>query len=324
MESTKQFYTFGPVPSRRLGRSLGINNIPAKICTYTCVYCQIGKTLKMQVNREAFFKSREIANEVELKIKETAEHGEKIDYLSFVPDGEPTLDKNLGAHLEYLKKFGIKTAVITNSSLVGEEEVRDALSRANWVSVKVDAISERVWRKIDRPHRSLDISRINEGLINFSRVYSDKLVTETMLVKGINDSEVELEKIADFIAQLHPDTCYISIPTRPPAEKWVEPPEEETINRAYLIFKEKSLNTELLIGYEGNTFSATGNVEEDILSITSVHPMREDAIEEYLEKTGENWGSIEKLIEQGLLTRLTYSGKHFYLRKFKRKSQRRG
>ncbi len=319
METLKQFYTFGPVPSRRLGRSLGINNIPAKICTYTCIYCQIGKTLKMQVKREGFFKPEEIANEVELKIGETEKSGETIDYLSFVPDGEPTLDKNLGIHLEYLKRFKIKTAVITNSSLMGERGVREDLSRADWVSVKVDAIDDSVWRKIDRPHRSLKLESINEGLLEFSRNYRGKLVTETMLVAGINDSETELEKIANFITQLKPDTAYISIPTRPPAEKWVEPPNEDRINKAYLVFKERAINTELLIGYEGNAFATTGDVEKDILSITSVHPMREDAIEEYLKKTGANWESIEKLIREGFLIRLTYNGKNFYLRKLKKK-----
>ncbi len=316
METQKQFYTFGPVPSRRLGRSLGINNIPAKICTYTCVYCQIGKTLKMQATREMFFNPESIAEEVATKIGES-----KIDYLSFVPDGEPTLDLNLGKHLKRLKTFGIKTAVITNSSLMGDIEVQNDLSLADWVSVKVDAVTESVWKKIDRPHRSLKLKEINEGLIRFSQNYQGKLVTETMLVDGINDKEEELEKIASFISNLNPHTAYISIPTRPPAERWVTPPTEDGVNRAYNIFSNYSINTELLIGYEGNAFATTGNVEEDILSITSVHPMREDAIEEYLKKTGASWDSIQSLIDRELLLKINYGSKNFYLRRFKRKSE---
>ena len=109
---------FGPVPSRRLGQSLGINNIPPKICTYSCIYCQLGRSLKMQIEREEFYHPEEIFKEVENKIREAMGRGEPIDYLTFVPDGEPTLDRNLGKEIEFLKQVGIKIAVITNSSLI--------------------------------------------------------------------------------------------------------------------------------------------------------------------------------------------------------------
>jgi len=106
--------TFGPVPSRRLGQSLGINNIPPKICSYSCVYCQVGRTLHMQAERKAFYKPEEILKAVERKVKDAKNKGEGIDYLTFVPDGEPTLDINLGKEIELLKQLGIKIAVITN------------------------------------------------------------------------------------------------------------------------------------------------------------------------------------------------------------------
>ena len=141
---------FGPVPSRRLGKSLGINNIPPKICTYSCVYCQIGRTKNFGFERNSFYSVKKIESEVETILKKLKGKKEQIDYLSFVPDGEPTLDINLGKEIENLKKFGIKIAVITNASLIWMEDVRRELAKADWVSVKVDAVSENIWKKVNQ------------------------------------------------------------------------------------------------------------------------------------------------------------------------------
>jgi len=317
METEDGFLAFGPVPSRRLGRSLGINNIPPKICTYSCVYCQLGRTLKIRVEREAFFRPESIIKSVSLKLEEAGRRGESVDYLTFVPDGEPTLDKNLGKEIELLKDLGIKIAVITNASLIWEEDVRDDLSRADWVSVKMDAASQEVWRRVNRGARSLELDRILEGIQEFAKNFSGELNTETMLVKDINDSVDEIYKIASFIAGIKPKKSYIAIPIRPPAEKWVRGVDEKTLYLAYRAFTSKFINAEYLIGYEGNAFAFTGNPREDILSITSVHPMREDALEAYLEKAKEGWGVVEDLLKSGELVRLNYRGKKFFLRRLK-------
>jgi len=151
---------FGPVPSRRLGRSLGINNIPAKICTYSCGYCQVGRTLQMQVQRCSFYSPQDICDEVRQMVKSSSDQALPIDYLSFVPDGEPTLDINLGREIDMLRSLGRKIAVITNASLIWDETVREDLARADWVSVKVDAVDEPLWRRVDRPHRALQLEAI--------------------------------------------------------------------------------------------------------------------------------------------------------------------
>ena len=143
---------FGPVPSRRLGRSLGINNIPPKVCTFSCVYCQVGRTTKMQVGRSSFYEPEEILRVVQDKVERTRKVGEGIDYLTFVPDGEPTLDINLGREIDLLRPLGIKIGVISNASLIGREDVREELMRADWVSLKIDSTREKVWRRCDRPH----------------------------------------------------------------------------------------------------------------------------------------------------------------------------
>jgi len=309
---------FGPVPSRRLGRSMGINNIPPKICTYSCIYCQLGRTLKMQVERKKFYDVGKVVEDVKKKVEEAEKAGEHIDYLTFVPDGEPTLDINIGEEIKGLKQLGIKIAVITNSSLIWKEDVRNELCKADWVSLKVDAVSEGVWRRVDRPHGKLRLDEIMEGMRAFSQNFKGELVTETMLIDGVNDGDEEIENIASFVHGLSPRKSYISIPTRPPAED-VKPSPEQKINAAYQIFKGKKINVEYLIGYEGNDFAFTGNVEEELLGIMSVHPMRENAVKEFLEKANAGWDVVEKLLKENKLIETEYQGNKFYMRKLSSK-----
>ncbi|WP_297490268.1 radical SAM protein [Thermococcus sp.] len=309
---------FGPVPSRRLGRSLGVNNIPDKVCSFACVYCQIGRTLRMELERRPFYEPELIFEEVREKVEEAERKGERIDYITFVPDGEPTLDINLGREADLLKGLGIPLAILTNSSLIWREDVREDLLKFDFVSLKVDAISEEIWRRVDRPHKSLSLEKILNGMLEFRKAFKGKLVTETMLIDGVDYGD-EFERIADFLEELKPDIAYIAIPTRPPAEEWVRPAKEEVINRAFQAFVEKlgEGRVEYLIGYEGNAFAFTGNVEEDLLSVTSVHPMREDAVKELLRKASANWSVVEKLLKEGRLIELEYNGKRFYMRRLK-------
>ena len=306
---------FGPVPSRRLGHSLGINNIPPKTCTYSCIYCQLGNTIIMPVERENFYMTKDIVQAVKEKVKRAKAKGEPIDYLTFVPDGEPTLDANLGQEIDLLKPFGIKIAVISNASLIWREDVRQDLSQTDWVSLKVDAVTNKTWHQINRPQKSLKLETILEGMLKFADTFKGELTTETMLLHGINDNSSELKEIADFLAQLKPNKAYLAIPTRPPAKKEVKAASESAINTAYQIFTDKLGSVEYLIGYEGNAFAFTGQVEDDLLSITSVHPMRQEAVMEFLKKASTDWKVIEKLIKDGRLLELEYEGRKFYMRK---------
>ena len=306
---------FGPVPSRRSGRSLGINNIPPKVCTYSCIYCQLRRTIRMRVERQPFFEPEEVLQDVREKVQRTREAGESIDYLTFLPDGEPTLDLNIGREIELLRPLGIPIAVITNGSLVWREDVRDDLMKADWVSLKVDSTRDEVWRRVNRPHRTLQLASILNGMLEFARAYSGELATETMLVERVNDSDDHLREVAGFLARLRPARAYLSIPTRPPAEKWVRLPGEQAINRAYQIFSERVDQVEYLIGYEGNAFAFTGDIEEDLLSITAVHPMREEAVNEFLARARADWSVVHQLIDQGQLVEMDYEGRTFYMRK---------
>ena len=315
--------TFGPIPSRRLGRSVGINNIPPKICSYSCIYCQIGRAIKMDHERREYYKPETVIEAVKDKVNKVHQAGERIDYLTFVPDGESTLDIHLGHEIREIKQLGIPIAVITNSSTIDRWDVRRELKEVDLVSVKVDSVIREIWKKVDRPHKALDLDKILEGLQIFARDYKGKLITETMLIDGVNDGKENLEKTARFIAGLNPDTAYVSIPTRPPARTDVKPAGEEAINEAFQIFSEQIDRVEMLLGYEGNAFAHSGDTENDILSITAVHPMREDAMEEFLRKDQKDWNLIEKLVNEDKLLETEFQGKKFYLRKLA-KRQRTG
>lgn len=306
---------FGPVPSRRLGASLGINNIPPKACTYSCIYCQLGRTNRMQCERRPFYDQEEIRGAVEFKINETLSNGGTIDYLSFVPDGEPTLDEELYENVRFLKTLGIKVAVITNASLIWRSDVKDALRQADWVSLKVDSVDERTWRAINRPYRTLQLPSILRGMEEFAESYDGKMVSETMLVEGVNDTHVSIEATAMFLSRLGLAKAYLSVPTRPPAESWVRLPCEDFVHRAYQVFLQRIGHVECLIEQERGSFGSLGNAAEELLSITAVHPMRGEAVRTLLQKTGEDWSLVRDLIDQGQLVELEYQGEKFYMRR---------
>ena len=305
---------FGPVPSRRLGRSLGINTIPVKICSYSCVYCQVGRTRTVQVDRRRFCHPETISAEVERMVGELRYRNEAVDYLTFVADGEPTLDLNLGRMIELLKPLGIKIAVITNSSLIWRTDVQAELSLADWVSLKVDTVNEELWRIINQPAPSLHFDALLRGMVSFSKEFNGVLTTETMLLRGINDADVNLDPLAIFLAELNPAIAYVAVPIRPPAEQWVAIPKTETLNRAVQIIGRKIDHVEYLTGYEGNSFASSGDAAADLLSVTGVHPMREDAVRELLTKAHADWSCVEQLIDKNLIQETEYESRRFFLR----------
>jgi wyosine [tRNA(Phe)-imidazoG37] synthetase (radical SAM superfamily) len=307
--------TYGPVPSRRLGRSLGINNIPAKTCTYSCTYCQLGRTNDLTIEKRSFYSPKQILDEVTAQVSDALSNDEKIDYLTFVPDGEPTLDVNLGTSAALVKELGIPLAILTNASLLCHADVRTCLHQMDLVSVKVDAVSSKIWHRVNRPHGSLEHERVMDGIRKFCEEYDGKILTETMLVNTI-DYQGEFEKIAVFLKDLGIDKAYVAIPTRPPAEDWIHPPEESVINRAFQVFADELGvdRVEYLIGYEGNEFASTGDPERDLLSITAVHPMRDEAVGELLARSASDWSIVDRLVHDKQLVELEYGDSTYYMR----------
>jgi wyosine [tRNA(Phe)-imidazoG37] synthetase (radical SAM superfamily) len=268
----------------------------------------------MSVTRQPFHETSIVEAAVRDQIAAARRSGEPIDYLAFVPDGEPTLDANLGRLIRALRTFEIPIAVITNGSLLGDPQVREDLSEADWVSVKVDAVRVACWRRIDRPHGDLALDSILEGARQFAAAFRGDLQTETMLLEGVNDDDEELRATAQFLGEMHPRTAYLAVPTRPPAEAWARAPGETAIARAYEIFGQSLPRVELLSGYEGDAFASTGDARRDLLSITSVHPMRESAVLRTLAAAGAEWEVVAELVEMGELVEVSYGSHRYYLR----------
>jgi wyosine [tRNA(Phe)-imidazoG37] synthetase (radical SAM superfamily) len=246
------------------------------------------------------------------KLKGTQE----VDYLTFVPDGEPTLDRHLGREIALLKGLGLPVAVITNASLLWRADVREELAPADWISVKVDAVVDDTWRQVNRPHRRLDLDAILDGVLRLAATHRGVLVTETMLVSSINDGEEHLGALARFLSHLRPSTAYLSAPTRPPAEAWVRPADPAALNRAYQILSASLDRVETLTGHEGDGFGFTGDAEHDLLGITAVHPMRQDSVAAFLARAGAPSDLPSRLVARGELARVDYQGHTFYLRAF--------
>ncbi len=279
-------YVFGPVPSRRLGQSLGIDTIPLKTCNWNCVYCQLGRTLPVTNERREYVPAGDILLEAEQALKSRAS-GE-IDWVTFVGSGEPTLHSKIGWLIRQIKMLTDKPiAVITNGSLLYLPEVRDELSAADAVLPTLDAGTMKLYLKINRPHPRVTFERLVEGLITFGKEYKGKLWVEVMLLNGINDSEQALRGITRILRKVHPDEIHISSPIRPPAETWVQPSDEDGLARAMFILGKIA---RVLHPAEGSfDLSEYENVVDAIVEIITRHPMRQDE----LERTLHRWSPAE-------------------------------
>jgi wyosine [tRNA(Phe)-imidazoG37] synthetase (radical SAM superfamily) len=306
--------TFGPVPSRRLGRSLGINTIPPKRCTYACVYCQLGRTPNLRLDRHEIFPTDRIVDAVAERLDACARAGERVDALTVVPDGEPTLDLRLGQLLAALHRFELPVAVITNGSLLCRSDVRDALTHADWVSVKVDAARETEWRRVNRPHGRLGFTDVLGGACAFAESRRGTLVTETMLVAGVNDELGHLRELALVLQTLEPDIAFVAVPTRPPAEPWVEPPSTDRMVTAWAMLRERLPRVELLTDTVYDPPARTGELEEDVLAITAVHPLDEHQLAVLSGGSGNGLEVAEQLVADGWLERTEWRGRRFYTR----------
>lgn len=221
---------YGPVPSRRLGRSLGIDLLPAKICTYDCVYCQLGRTAATTVRRRPY----RSVEEVLAQLKSALDGGVTPDCLTIAGSGEPTLHSEIGAVIQGIKKMtAIPVAVLTNSSLLSDESVRDALMAADIVVPSLDAYNAALFEKINRPHETIGFDRMLEGLVAFSRVFSGRLWLEIFIMAGVNDSPDDAARFTPLVDRIAPTDIYINTSVRPPAEAFAGQAAEEAINLFY-------------------------------------------------------------------------------------------
>jgi len=274
---------YGPVPSRRLGQSLGIDPIPFKTCNYNCVYCQLGRTTPVTHERKDFFPPEEILAEVRSAL--AAGRPGQIDHVTFVGQGEPLLCASLGLLVRAVKAMtDVPVAVITNGSLIFRPEVREELSAADVVMPTLDAADQATFRRIARPWSELRIHEIIDGMVAFREVFRGRLWVEVMLVRGVNDSEPVLFALASALERIRPDQVHLGVAIRPPAEVWVEPPDPEGMMRAMAILGEVA---PILTPAEGSVVLAE-DVPADAaaVEVLSRHPLREEELVEALGRFG--------------------------------------
>ncbi len=274
-------YVFGPVPSRRLGQSLGIDTIPLKTCNWNCIYCQLGRTRPLTNVRKVYIPCEDILAEVKSALASHASG--KIDWITFVGSGEPTLHSEIGYLIDEIKALtNIPVAMITNGSLLYLPEVRAGLSTADVVMPSLDVGNATLYRKLNRPHGQAPFERLVDGLVAFSDEYQGNLWVEVMLIGGWNDSESALREIADILKRVEADEVHLLLPTRPPAEPWVKPSESDGLMRAMAILGDIAV---VVHPAEGNfDLSGFDNPAEAIVNIISRHPMRQDQLEQTLER----------------------------------------
>lgn len=312
MDPTTAPRVFGPVPSRRLGRSLGINNIRGKQCSYFCVYCQAGPTSCLRASRDGFYPPAAILVDVERALDLARAKRIDVDYLTFVPSGEPTLDDGLGRAIDLIKPLGVPVAVFTNASLLWRADVRDELLAADWISLKIDAADDITWRRINRPHARLSFDTVRAGVRAFARRFAGTLVTETMLVAGVNDAPEAVDAVARDIAVLRPAESWLGVPVRPPAESWVCAPSAQRLDGALEIFLRHIPNVRALLHPGAAPWRVLDAGELQLLALSAVHPLRESELDDMLRESGCTREAVDALVRERRLEIVTYEGQRFY------------
>ncbi|HBG26326.1 MAG TPA: radical SAM protein [Phycisphaerales bacterium] len=300
----KAGHIFGPVPSRRLGRSLGIDLIPAKTCTYDCLYCQVGLTTEKTMQRKSWISVDEIIAELKDKLSL------KPDYITLSGSGEPTLYSECGRLIAEIKKItSVSVAVITNGSLLFLPEVRKELLGADLVMPSLDAGDEETFQKINRPVAGITFEKMVQGLIDFRTEYKGKYWLEVFLIAGLNDSDEQIEKISRCIERIQPDKVQLNTVSRPPAED-VKPLTPQRLEQI-----EKKLNkyAEVIADFKGTVTEDFTAKDDDIIEMLKRRPCSADDIAAGLKISNlEVLKHIEDLVKSGKIIPTTQNNKIYY------------
>ena len=289
-------HVFGPVPSRRLGMSLGIDLIPYKTCSYDCIYCELGKTTNKTTIRKEYFSK-------DLVLTQLAEYlpilDSPPDYITISGSGEPTLNSEIGEIISAIKRMtAIPVAVITNSSLLFMDEVKEALMGADIVLPSLDAVSPLVFKYINRPDPSLDINEINNGLIDFRKEFTGQIWLEILLCRVANDDLVEVERMRAKIEDIKPDKVHLNTVVRPPSVDFAYPlSEKQLVSIKELLGKKVEIISGIVPSERGTHF--TDN-EEKIISLIARRPCTFDDICKALAlHANETLKYLDKLVKEG-------------------------
>jgi len=277
MRTHEYRYVFGPVPSRRLGRSLGVDLVPLKTCTYDCVYCQLGHTTRKTLERKEYVPVKDVLSELHCSLSS----GSSPDYVTLSGSGEPTLHSGLEELIDGIKGLTrIPLAVLTNGSLLSDGGVRRGLERADVVLPSLDAGDDRLFRHVNRPHPGLSFSRVVEGLRSFRRDFSNRIWLEVFLLAGVTDTQAEAEKIAHLALEACPDRIQLNTVERPPAETIALPVPRSTLERLASLFEPRA---EVIAEFDASPSTAASEVEPgEILELVSRRPCTAEDVAEGL------------------------------------------
>ncbi len=303
---------FGIVPSRRLGRSLGISPIPISTCTYSCVYCQLGRTKNMTMQRKEYFKIDDLLEQLMVY----QDKSDQFDVITLVGEGEPTLYHPLGQLIERIKKnFDKPVALITNGSLLYLEQVHNDCLAADIVMPTLDAWDEESFTTLNRPIKQITFEKMFNGMKKFRENYLGEFYLEVMCVKGITDQGNNMSLLTKKINELNPDKCFINTPVRPPAEPWVQRCPSDFVENLRSLFKSNE-NIEIP---DTDLFSHTNDTYQAILDIITRHPLDQTSIIRFCQTRDENTKNIlNQLAEDQAVEKINYEDKLFFRIKSKR------
>jgi wyosine [tRNA(Phe)-imidazoG37] synthetase (radical SAM superfamily) len=305
-EATSHIY--GPVPSRRLDFSLGVDILPYKTCSFDCVYCQLGRTGRKSGRRGRYFSTRDILRQ----IKEAIYKNQRINHITFSGSGEPTLHTEIGNLIRKIKKMtDIPVVVLTNSSLLTRKPVRRALMAADIVVPSLDAATAASFRRVNRPLPSVQVEDIIRALALFRREFKGRIWLEVMLVKGINDSPSDIEALKKAVARIRPDKVQLNTVVRPPAEKWAQPLSQGALNK---IKRELGGRTEVVVDFRRRARSpAISDIREAILAMAERRPVTlEDIISSLGKKEIEVRPHLETLLRWQRISGQKHGGAVYY------------
>ena len=300
-------YIYGPVPSRRLGFSLGIDLVPYKTCSLDCIYCQLGRTTQKSVERKIYTQKDNVCGEVQEALNKT----QRIDYITFSGSGEPTLNSEIGAVIREIKKITtLPVAVLTNGTLLFREDVQKDLVEADVVCPSLDAASQMMFEKINRPHPVLHADSIINGLERFRELYKGQIWIEVMLIKNYNDNTEELSRIKNSLSRIQPDRVYLNTVIRPPSEIYAKPLSSDEMMTVKNFFDN---HCEVITEFHGQKIGEAQNVEDAIIEMTKRRPLTIIDIANVLgvsETNAKTW--VNALKDLGKLKERQYKGEKYY------------
>ncbi len=305
----------GPVLSRRLGLVLLIQQVPPGTCTLSCLHCEttaLPDTVSEPV--DCGYDPADLAEVVARRIRHAERAGCRVDALALRPEGECTLDASLSDTLRYLRGLERRVALFTNGTLLDRPQVRRAVVTADWVCLRMEATRQETWLALGRPHGSLHLSSLIQGALAFAKEFPGTLVTETTLVRGINDDAEHVAELARLLRHLRPVRAYLSFPHPSACDSRALPPLPEKMVGAFLALRDSVEAVRLLLPPDAGPNPSLGPGQSRLMDLLGQRPYTESVLRQALAPTGIAWSLVEKLVESGAVTRTTFQGESYLFR----------